>query len=81
MIGPVLMSSSDVVIGLIIAVPVLVVGSGLAVGLKRHGRGPRDRVPAGEVASDAPTDVELGRSAEAARQEQTEPAVVEELAS
>jgi len=58
-------SASDVVIALVIAVPVLVVGGGVAVGLRLRGRGTKSRVPAGEVASDAPTDIELDRSAEA----------------
>ena len=56
-------SASDVVIALVIAVPVLVVGGGVAVGLRLRGRGTKSRVPAGEVASDAPTDIELDRSA------------------
>jgi fused signal recognition particle receptor len=58
-------SASDVVIALVIAVPVLVVGGGVAVGLRLRGRGAKSRVPAGEVASDAPTDIELDRGAEA----------------
>ena len=58
-------SGSDVVIGLAIAIPVLLVGGGLAVGLRLRGRGGQSAVPSGEVASDAPTDVELARSADA----------------
>jgi fused signal recognition particle receptor len=59
-------STSDVMIALFVAVPVLVVGGGVAVGLRLRGRGGRERVPPGQVASDAPTDVELERGAEAA---------------
>jgi fused signal recognition particle receptor len=58
---------SDLAIGLAIAIPVLIVGGGTAVGLRLRGRGVKGRVPPGEVASDAPTDVELERSSEAAR--------------
>ncbi len=66
MIEPSLMASgSDVVIGLAIAVPVLLVGGGVAVGMRLRGRGRKSAVPPGEVASDAPTDIELARSAEA----------------
>jgi fused signal recognition particle receptor len=61
----VLASASDVVIGVVIAVPVLVVAGGVAVGLRLRGRGAKDHVPAGEVARDAPTDIELSRSADA----------------
>ena len=39
-------SGSDVVIGLAIAIPVLLVGGGLAVGLRLRGRGAKDRSPA-----------------------------------
>ena len=68
MIDPSLMASgSEVVIGLVIAVPVLLVGGGVAVGLRLRGRGGKSAVPPGEVASDAPTDVELARSADAAQ--------------
>ncbi len=68
MIGPYLMASgSEVLIGLVIAIPVLLVGGGVAVGLRLRGRGGKSAVPAGEVASDAPTDVELARSADAAQ--------------
>jgi fused signal recognition particle receptor len=63
----VLAATPDVVIGLAIAVPVLVVGGGVAMGLRLRGRGAKDRVPPGEVASDATTDVELERSALADR--------------
>ncbi len=65
MIEPSLMASgSDVVIGLVIAIPVLLVGGGVAVGMRFRGRGRKSAVPPGEVASDAPTDIELARSAE-----------------
>ena len=60
-------SGSDVVIGLAIAVPVLLVGGGVAFGLRLRGRGGKSPVPSGEVASDGPTDVELARSAGAAQ--------------
>jgi fused signal recognition particle receptor len=62
----VIASASDVVIGLFIAVPVLIVAGGVAVGMRLRGRGAKAHVPAGEVASDVPTDIELARSAEAA---------------
>ncbi len=62
-----LASGSDVLIGLVIAVPVLIVGGGVAIGLRLRGRAGKSVVPPGEVASDAPTDVELSRSARAAR--------------
>jgi len=55
--------SSDAVIAVAIAVPVLLVGAGVVVGTRLRGRGSKDRVPSGEVASDAPTDIELERSA------------------
>ncbi len=68
MIEPSLLASgSDVVIAVAIAVPVLLVGGGVAVGLRLRGRGGKSPVPPGEVASDAPTDVELARSADAAQ--------------
>ncbi|MBF6556551.1 MAG: signal recognition particle-docking protein FtsY [Acidimicrobiales bacterium] len=60
-------ASSDVLVGLAIAIPVLIVGVGAAVGLRLRGRGIKGPVPPGEVVSDAPTDVELERSAEATR--------------
>jgi fused signal recognition particle receptor len=67
-IEPSLMASgSDVVIGLVIAIPVLLVGGGVAVGMRFRGRGRKSAVPPGEVASDAPTDIELARSAEATK--------------
>jgi fused signal recognition particle receptor len=59
--------SSDAVIAVAIAVPVLLVGVGVVVGTRLRGRGSKDRVPAGEVASDAPTDIELERSAATVR--------------
>ncbi len=66
MIEPSLVASgSEVVIGLVIGIPVLLVGGGVAVGLRLRGRGGKSAVPPGEVASDAPTDVELARSADA----------------
>jgi fused signal recognition particle receptor len=60
-------ASSDVVIGLVVAIPVVIVAGGVAVGLRLRGKGVKDRVPSGEVASDAPTDIELARGAEATR--------------
>jgi fused signal recognition particle receptor len=54
-----------------IAVPVLLVGVGVVVGTRLRGRGSKDRVPAGEVASDAPTDIELERSAATVRASDT----------
>jgi fused signal recognition particle receptor len=63
--------SSDAVIAVAIAVPVLLVGVGVVVGTRLRGRGSKDRVPAGEVASDAPTDIELERSAATVRASDT----------
>jgi len=60
-------AASEVGIGVAIAVPVLVVGGGVAVALRLRGRGAKGRIPPGEVVSDAATDVELDRSAEATR--------------
>jgi fused signal recognition particle receptor len=60
-------SGSEVLIGLVIAVPVLIVGGGVAIGLRLRGRGAKSAVPPGEVASDAPTDIEPARSAEATK--------------
>jgi fused signal recognition particle receptor len=60
-------ASSDVVIGLAVAIPVAIVAGGVAVGLRLRGRGGKSPVPSGEVASDAPTDIELARAAEATR--------------
>ena len=60
-------ATSDALVGLVVAIPVLVVAGGVAVGLRVRGRGTRERVPTGEVASDAPTDIELERSADATR--------------
>jgi fused signal recognition particle receptor len=60
-------ATSDVVVGLVVAIPVIVVAAGVAVGLRLRGGGPKSHVPPGEVASDAPTDIELDRSAEATR--------------
>ncbi len=77
MIEPALVASgSEVLIGLVIAIPVLIVGGGVAIGLRLRGRGGKSVVPPGEVASDAPTDIELSRSAEAAKA--AEPAAVVE---
>jgi len=59
-------SGSEVLIGLAVAVPLLIVGGGVAFALRLRGRGGKSPVPPGEVASDAATDVELARSAEAA---------------
>ena len=66
-------AASDVGIGLAVAVPVLAVGGGVALALRLRGRGAKSRVPPGEVASDATTDVELDRSAEATRIAQATP--------
>jgi fused signal recognition particle receptor len=60
-------ATSDVVIGLAIAVPVAMVAGGVAVGMRLRGRGTKGHVPSGEVASDAPTDLELARSADVTR--------------
>jgi len=60
-----IIATSDVVIGLFVAVPVAVVAVGVGAGLRFRGRSGKGRVPPGEVASDAPTDVELDRRAEA----------------
>jgi fused signal recognition particle receptor len=71
---PITASSSEVV-ALAIAVPVVViVGVGTAVALRVRGRGARTPVPPGEVASDAPTDIELARSAEATKAAEPQPA-------
>ncbi len=64
-------SGSEVLVGLAIAVPVVLIGAGVAVGMRLRGRGAKSHVPPGEVASDAPTDVELARSAEAAQAAET----------
>jgi fused signal recognition particle receptor len=60
-------SGSDVVIGLAVGIPVVVIGSGTLVALRLRGRAGKSVVPPGEVASDAPTDIELAKSAEATR--------------
>jgi fused signal recognition particle receptor len=62
-----MVAGSDVVVGLAVAIPVVIVAGGVAVGLRLRGRGGKSPVPPGEVASDAPTDIELARSAEATR--------------
>ncbi|MDE3087311.1 MAG: hypothetical protein KGJ77_11160, partial [Acidobacteriota bacterium] len=67
-------AASDIGIGLAIAVPVLAVGGGVALALRLRGRGAKSRVPQGEVAGDAATDVELDRSAQATRIAQATPA-------
>jgi fused signal recognition particle receptor len=72
----VLASASDVVTGLAIAVPVVVVAGGVAVGLRLRGKGAKDHVPAGEVARDTPTDIELARSADATRTADASPSAV-----
>jgi fused signal recognition particle receptor len=69
-----LASSSDVVIGLAIAIPVAVVAGGVAMGLRLRGRGIKEHVPLGEDAIDAPTDVELDRNADATRAAEGTPA-------
>ncbi len=60
-------ASSDLVIGLAVGIPVVVVATGTAMAMRLRGRGAKSPVPPGEVASDAPTDVELARGADAAR--------------
>ncbi|HEY6622959.1 MAG TPA: signal recognition particle-docking protein FtsY [Acidimicrobiales bacterium] len=60
-------NSSDVVIGLAVGIPVVVVGGGTLVALRFRGRGGKSAVPTGEMVSDAPTDVELAKGADAAR--------------
>jgi fused signal recognition particle receptor len=60
-------SSTDVVIGLAVGIPVVVIGGGTLVALRLRGRGGKSAVPTSEVASDAPTDVELTKGAEATR--------------
>jgi fused signal recognition particle receptor len=63
-----LTASGSEVVALAIAVPVVViVGAGTAIALRVRGRGAQTPVPPGEVASDAPTDIELARSAEATK--------------
>jgi fused signal recognition particle receptor len=57
-------SSSDVVIGLAVGIPVVVIGGGTLVALRLRGRGGKSVVPPGEVVSDAPTDVELAAGAD-----------------
>jgi fused signal recognition particle receptor len=61
------LTASDAAIAVFVAIPVVVVGGGVAVGLRLRGRGPKPAVPPGEVASDATTDIELARGAEATR--------------
>ncbi|HEX4216920.1 MAG TPA: signal recognition particle-docking protein FtsY [Acidimicrobiales bacterium] len=60
-------SGSDVVIGLAVGIPVVVIGGGTLVALRLRGRAGKSVVPPGEVVSDAPTDIELAKSAEATR--------------
>ncbi|HEX4245139.1 MAG TPA: signal recognition particle-docking protein FtsY [Acidimicrobiales bacterium] len=64
-------SSSDVIIALAVGIPVVVVGGGTLVALRLRGRGGKSAVPPGEIASDAPTDVELAKSAEKTRRAAT----------
>jgi fused signal recognition particle receptor len=61
---------SDALVGVFVAIPVIVVAGGVAVGLRVRGRGTKGRVPPGEVASDAATDIELERTTRAARRAQ-----------
>ncbi len=65
--SPDVLATSDVAVGLFVAIPVVLVAGGLVVGLRLRGRGVKEHVPSGEVASDAATDVELDRSAQANR--------------
>ncbi len=60
-------SSSDLIIGLAVGIPVVVVGGGTLVALRFRRRGGQSAVPTDEVVSGAPTDVELAKAAEAAR--------------
>jgi fused signal recognition particle receptor len=60
-------SSTDLVIGLAVGIPVVVVGGGTLVALRLRGRAGKTAVPPGEVVSDAPTDIELAKGAEKAR--------------
>jgi fused signal recognition particle receptor len=60
-------SSSDVVIGLAVGIPVVVIGGGTLVALRLRGRAGKSAVPPGEVVSDAPTDVELAKGAQATK--------------
>ncbi len=62
-----LIATSDVVIGVFVAVPVAVVAVGVGAALRFRGKSGKGRVPPGEVASDAPTMIELDRSADTAR--------------
>ena len=81
MIEPSLLASgSDVLVGLVIAVPVIIVGGGVAVVLRLRGRAGKSAIPPGEVASDAPTDIELSRSAEATRRAAPSAATAEPVA-
>jgi len=75
-----LASGSDVLVGLVIAVPVIIVGGGVAVVLRLRGRAGKSAIPPGEVASDAPTDIELSRSAEATRRGAPSAATAEPVA-
>ncbi|HEY1466461.1 MAG TPA: signal recognition particle-docking protein FtsY [Acidimicrobiales bacterium] len=60
-------SGTDVVIGLAVGIPVVVIGGGTLVALRLRGRGGKSVVPPGEVVSDAPTDVELAKGAAATK--------------
>jgi fused signal recognition particle receptor len=76
-IGAMLMgSSSDVVIGLAVGIPVVVIGGGTLVALRLRGRGGKSVVPPGEVVSDAPTDVELATGAKVVEVEEAPEAEV-----
>ena len=61
------MVASDAAIAVVIVIPVAVIAGGVAVGLRLRGRGGKSSVPSGEVASDAATDVELAKSAQATK--------------
>ena len=50
MVPDLLASTPDAVVGLFVAVPIVVVAGGVAVGLRLRGRGKKEHVPAGEVA-------------------------------
>jgi fused signal recognition particle receptor len=69
-------SSSDVVIGLAVGIPVVVIGGGTLVALRLRGRGGKSVVPPGEVVSDAPTDVELATGAKVVEVEEAPEAEV-----
>ncbi len=70
-------AAHDVVVGLAVGIPVLVVAVGAGVALRFRGRGPASTVPPGEVAADVPTGAELAAGAEATRVAEAEPAARE----